>query len=99
MDTIARSEMVEKELDTMIRRRHDKRVASEGERAAEEMYEASCRRFSERELTQRLWERLRYHEGQARRLSTTVAAIVACHKAEAQRYAQMLGIQTTKGAA
>lgn len=35
MDTVERGEVTEKELDAMIRRRHDKRTAEEGERQAE----------------------------------------------------------------
>ena len=92
MDTVAHAEAVESGLDALIEKRDRQRRKTEGERAAEEMYADSCRRFSDRERTARLWERLRYHEGQARRLSNTVAALVAGHEAEAERYAAILGI-------
>lgn len=45
MDTVERGEMVEKELDALISRRHDKRVASKGERALEESW-AESERYS-----------------------------------------------------
>jgi hypothetical protein len=38
VDTVAKGEKVEAELDTFIARRHDKRVKEEGERAAEEAW-------------------------------------------------------------
>jgi hypothetical protein len=42
---VARTEMVEAELDTFISRRHDKRAKGEGgERAAEEAWQESARR-------------------------------------------------------
>jgi hypothetical protein len=44
---IARGEMVEKELDALITRRHDHCVSSEGHRPSEEMYEESTRRYQE----------------------------------------------------
>jgi hypothetical protein len=45
---IARGEATEKELDAMIRRRHDQRVASEGERAEEELWQESVNRYNAR---------------------------------------------------
>jgi len=44
---IARGEMVEKELDALITRRHDHRVSGEDHRPSEEMYEESTRRYQE----------------------------------------------------
>ena len=43
---IARSEQVERELDAMVRRRHDRRVVKEGERPAEEAWAESERRHA-----------------------------------------------------
>ena len=49
MDTFARGGATEKELDAMIRRRHDQRVKAEGERAAEELWQESVRRYNARQ--------------------------------------------------
>src|ERR671916_456476 len=46
---IARGERVEAELDAMIRRHHDQRVASGDERAAEELWAESERRYFARQ--------------------------------------------------
>jgi hypothetical protein len=45
---IARGELVEKELNVLIARRHDRRVADEGERPALEKWQESERRYDER---------------------------------------------------
>jgi predicted acetyltransferase len=45
---ITRGEATEKELDTLIRRRHERRVLSEGERAAEELWRESERKYAAR---------------------------------------------------
>jgi hypothetical protein len=46
---ISRSEQVETDLDRLIERRDTERRKSEGERAAEELWQASVRRFHERQ--------------------------------------------------
>ena len=46
---ISRSEQVETDLDRLIQRRHDQRVLSEGERAAEELWAESERRYFARQ--------------------------------------------------
>lgn len=46
---ITRGEQVEAELDAMIPRRHDQRMLSEGERAAEELWAESVRRYNARQ--------------------------------------------------
>ncbi len=48
VDIVSRGEQVEAELDTMIRRRHDRRVVEEGERPAEEAWAESERRHAAR---------------------------------------------------
>jgi hypothetical protein len=54
---VAAVERAEAELDVFVTRRHDKRVADEGERAAEEAWAASCRRHEEqqRERNRAAW--------------------------------------------
>ena len=46
---ISRSEQVETDLDHLIEKRHDQRVLSEGERAAEELWAESVRRYFARQ--------------------------------------------------
>ena len=46
---IAKGEHVEAELDAMIARRHDQRRQTEGERAAEELWQESVRRYHARQ--------------------------------------------------
>jgi len=48
---IARGEIVEADLDRLITKRHDRRVADEGERPAEEMWRESERRYQQRRGT------------------------------------------------
>jgi hypothetical protein len=83
---IEAGEMVEKELDTLVSRRDIARRETEGERAREELWAESVRRHNARVGETRRLERLAYHEGQARRLSSTLEALIAHHGAEAERY-------------
>ncbi len=53
MDTIARGEVVEGELDAMIRRRDDKRRKTEGERDEEALWMVSVRRYEEKKRKKR----------------------------------------------
>ena len=54
---IAAAEIVEAELDAFISRRHERRVAEEGERQAEEMWAASERAYfaRRREANRKAW--------------------------------------------
>ncbi len=45
---ITRGEMVEGDLDRLIERRHDQRITSEGERATEELWAESERKYAAR---------------------------------------------------
>jgi hypothetical protein len=58
----------------------------EGEQAREELWAGSVRDYHARQSDERRLERLHYHEGQARRLSNTLEALVAYHEAEAEKY-------------
>lgn len=92
---VARGEMVEKEIDAFISKRHNDRIATEGERQAEEMWSVSERAyFARRDEEQCLERLLAYHEGQAERLSGVLHALVSHHQAEADKYRQL-----TKGSA
>jgi hypothetical protein len=83
---IAKGEMVEAELDAMIRRQDERRRQSEGERAAEALWVESVRRYNARCGEEERLERLEYHEGQIRRLSIPLEALIARHEAEAEKY-------------
>ncbi len=87
---ITRGEQVEAELDAFISKRHEQRVASEaeGEREREELWQASVRAHNARCGDEQRLERLRWHEGQARRLSNTLGSLVAYHEGEAEKYRQ-----------
>jgi hypothetical protein len=91
VDAVARGEAVEKELDLMIRRRDDKRVESEGERAAEELWAESERRHAEqrREKNRAAWAA--YHRLQAERHRATLEALIGHHQAEAAKYTENNG--------
>ncbi len=86
IDHHARGEQVEHELDGLITRRHGARVAEEGHRPSEELWAASERTYFAHQAEEQRRERLAYHEGQAVRLSSTLADLVAFHKAEAEKY-------------
>jgi hypothetical protein len=90
---IARGEMVEAELDAMIRRRDTERRKSEGERREEEMYAESVRRHRERQRQQMWWERLRYHEHMVRVHTATSESIITRHEEDAARCRHALGLE------
>ena len=79
---IGRSEMVEAELDAMIRRRDRDRRTEEGERPAEEMWAESCRAYEEKRRAERLFEWVEYHEEAAERALANGEAIAARHRAQ-----------------
>jgi bisphosphoglycerate-dependent phosphoglycerate mutase len=80
---VAGGEMAEKQLDILITRRHDRRVADEGERQALEMWQESERKYAERrgEENRQAWAS--FHEEQAERHRRTLAGLVAGHEAAA----------------
>jgi hypothetical protein len=90
---ISRSEQVEGELDAFIAKRNKQRRKTEGERAREEIYAESTRRYQEREQLQVWWRWLRYHEGQMRRHTATLETLIGHHRGEAERYAALLGVE------
>jgi hypothetical protein len=52
----------------------------------EELWRASVRAYHARRSDEKRLEYLAYHENQARRLSNTLGALVAYHRAEAEKY-------------
>lgn len=84
VDTESRGEMVEAELDAMIRRRDTHRRQSEGERLEESLYEPSVRAYNARLEAARQAERYEYHRDQAERLRRTMGELIARHEAAAE---------------
>jgi hypothetical protein len=83
---IAKGEVAEQHISAFISKRHSERVQTEGERAREELWQASVRRHNARLEDDERHQRLEYHEGQVRRLSNTLGSLVAYHRAEAAKY-------------
>jgi hypothetical protein len=83
---IKRSEQVESDLDSLITRRHVRRVIDEGERPALEMWQESERQHEEQRRMQARYERHLHHAGQAERLRRTLESLVSYHEAEAEKY-------------
>jgi len=76
---IARGEMVERELDTMIERRsHQKDPAEESE-----LWRESVERYNALLASRRRAEWCEYHKGQAARLRSVLEAAVARHEGAA----------------
>jgi hypothetical protein len=96
VDTVAKGEQVEGELDSFIAKRDKQRRREEGDRPAHEIYADSVRLYHDKRELQRAWEWLRYHEAQIRRLSDTLEAIISRHRKEAARYAELLGVEPAK---
>jgi hypothetical protein len=98
LDSVAKGEMAEATIDAFISRRDERRRTTEGERLEEELWMPSERAYFEQLEEQKRLERLEYHEGQARRLSNTLEALVAHHLAEAARYRNGHHEEETAGA-
>jgi hypothetical protein len=82
---VSRSEFVEAELDVMIRRRHDRRVESEGERQERERWQETeiVHDQQRREANRSAWGA--YHRSAAKRARATMEALIAEHLAAAER--------------
>jgi hypothetical protein len=82
---LAPGEEVEIQLDTLISQRHEKRVASEGERDEEAAWKESERRVAEERRARNRREWLEFHSSLAASHRETLAKLVAHHEAEAER--------------
>jgi hypothetical protein len=84
----ATTERVEAELDGFIEKR-----AREAKQAnyTEAAYAESVRRFHQKRHQQNAQQWLAYHDEQLRRHEATFAALASHHRAERNRYAQILG--------
>ncbi len=82
---IGQGERAEAELDSFISRRDRQRRETEGDRAAEDLWEASSRLHSARRRAENRAAWCEYHRGRADSLRRTLGALVAHHEAEAER--------------
>jgi hypothetical protein len=85
LDTIAHDVAREAELDRLITKRHERRVSEEGERAAEELWRDSVRRYNARQDAENREAWAEYHASQAERLRRTMEPLIAFHEARAQK--------------
>ena len=88
---VARGGHVEGELDVFITRRHEKRVATEGERAAGEAWAESVARFHERSEAEMRSRWIDFHQNMHR----LHRALASEHEAKAGK---LLVIDEPKGA-
>jgi hypothetical protein len=89
---IARGEATEKELNAMIVRRHERRVAEEGERLAEEAWAESERRHAARQQQRLAWAWLRWHQRMLNSHIKTSNLITTHHEDEIRKYERLLNI-------
>jgi hypothetical protein len=94
---VAKTNMVEAELDSFVNRRDVQRRRDEGERPAEAMYAESVRRYDAKRQQELAWQWLRYHARQLRNHETTSALITAHHRGEIERYERLLNINHEGG--
>ena len=80
---ISRAETVEKELDSLIRRRHESRVEAEGERLTRELWQEIAEREDAKDQSRRTWEWIRALEERAERAERNAAEIAARNRATA----------------
>jgi hypothetical protein len=82
---VTRGEIIESELDRLITKRHDRRVAEEGERPALEAWQESEMRYEANrwQAIQAAW--YVFHMDQAERHRRTLEGLVALHEAAAAK--------------
>ena len=78
---IAKGEATEKDLDAMIRRRHDQRVQTEGDGRTEALWQGSVRRYNPRQDAD---HRAAWHEYEMRRYHIH-SGLAAEHLARAEK--------------
>jgi hypothetical protein len=86
---IGRGEAVEPEMDAFISKRHDRRVAEEGERQAEEPWRASVRACEEKRQRMARLEWHAFHCGQAERHRATLQALIEHHEEQAAKLVEV----------
>jgi hypothetical protein len=80
---VSRSEGVEHELNRLIERRHDRRLAEERHRPSEELWRESVERYNAERDRQLRTEWAEYHQGQAARHRAVLKALIATHEEQA----------------
>ena len=80
---ITRAEATEKELDSLIRRRHDQRASENGHRPSEELWQQSVRTYNAKEQSRLTWDWIRALEERAERAECNGAEIAARNRARA----------------
>jgi hypothetical protein len=76
----------EHHLDAFIAKRHEQRLATEGERQAEELYAASVRAFNAARDQERRAEWATFHRSQAERHRATLTDLIQHHQDQAAKY-------------
>ena len=94
---VAKINTVEGELSAFVARRDKERRRDEGERAPEEIWQASVRVYSARRQQELCWEWLRWHQRMLNNHTKTSALITAHHQGEIQKYERMLNIDYQGG--
>ena len=79
---IARGELVERELDTMIERRSRQKDSDE----ESELWKESVRRYNARRREEMRAEWCEHHQGQAVRLRAVLEELIADHEEQAEKY-------------
>ena len=97
MDTVAKTNMVEAELDSFVARRDRERRRAEGERSPEEIWQESARVFNAKRQEVLCWEWLRWHQRMLNNHTRTAALIAEHHRQEIARYEELLGINYEGG--
>ena len=97
MDTVSRGEATEKELDSLIRRRHDQRATEEAHKPSEDLWAESVRRHHVQRQQELAWAWLRWHQQMLNNHTRTTALITAHHRGEIQKYEELLGINYEGG--
>ena len=82
---ISRSEWVEHELNRLIERRHDRRLAEERHRPSEEPWKESVERYNAERDRQLRTEWTEYHQGQAERHRAVLKGLIAHHEEQAAK--------------
>lgn len=81
---IAQGLQVDGELDRFIEKRHEKRIAEEGERAQEAAWAESARKHAAKQRQQARAEWHIHHTEQAERLRNTLEDLIAHHEQRAE---------------
>ena len=84
MDTKTRGEQVEADLDRLITKRHDLRMASEEQTRIEDGWAESVRVYNALQEAQSREAWAEYHRSAAERIERTAAQIAAEHRARAE---------------